>query len=136
MTLSDPCLDHPPPEAAPASDLLRLDRILASMADAILVVAPSGQMLFANPAARALFGDRDDIGSPAWQRTYLRFRPDGVTPYPADETPMGRAVRGECFDNLEVVYRSPGAPQPRRLVASGRVIRDDAGRHVESVLVY
>ena len=50
------------------ADLLRgqkmtLDATIASMADAVLVADQSGQIIVANPAAKDLFGDRQDVGS-------------------------------------------------------------------------
>ncbi len=116
------------------SDLL--DSIIATMADAVLVADRTGKTLFANPACKAMFGDRDDIGSEDWQKTYHRFRPDGITPYPPDETPVGRAIRGEDFDNLHIICRRDGNPRATHIVASGRAIRNQAGVHERAVIVY
>ena len=53
-----------------------LDNTIANMADGVLVIDAAGRTLIANPACKQLFGDRADIGSPDWQKTYHRFRPD------------------------------------------------------------
>ena len=81
---------------------------VSSMSDGVLVLDPSGQVLLANPACKAMFGDRTDIGSPEWQKSFQRFHADGVTPFPATESPISRAMRGESFDNIELIVRRAG----------------------------
>ena len=113
-----------------------LDKIVASMADAVLVVDRDGKTVFSNPALVTLFGDHAKIGSPEWRETYHRFRPDGVTPYPHDETPIGRAIRGESFDNLELLMRRKGETHTNYIVASGRPIVGEGGTPEGAVIVY
>src|SRR5262249_10330411 len=72
-----------------------LTATIPSMADAVLVTDEDGRVIIANPAARSLFGDRTDVGSEDWARTYHRFRADGVTPFATAEMPIARAARGE-----------------------------------------
>ena len=98
-------LDEKSDAARRSSELL--DKTVASMSDGVLVLDPTGRTLFANPACTVLFGDSLEIGSNEWQAHYQRFRSDGVTPCPPEETPIGRAVRGESFDNLESHLPAP-----------------------------
>ncbi len=121
-------------QARRSADLL--DKIVASMSDAVLVVDGNGKTIFANPACTALFGEASHIGLGELQRNYLRFRPDGITPYPAEDAPLGRAMRGENFDNQEIVCRRIDEARGSHLVASGRSIRDEAGNHDNAVIVY
>jgi signal transduction histidine kinase/ActR/RegA family two-component response regulator len=74
--------------------------------------------------------------SPEWQKLYLRFRPDGVTPFPEPETPIGRAIRGQDVDNVEIVARNTETGKTTHIIASGRPIRDDRGQRTGAVLVY
>ncbi|MBI5114238.1 MAG: PAS domain S-box protein [Rhodovulum sp.] len=120
-------------EARRYSDLLRT--IIDTMAEAVLMVDADGHTLFANATCKAMFGDGLDIGSEPWQHIYRRYRADGVTPYPPGETPIGRALQGESFDNLYVICRRDGMPD-LHIVASGRSIRNDAGQHEAAVVVY
>jgi signal transduction histidine kinase len=113
-----------------------LDKVVASMADAVLVVDHEGRTVFSNPALVTLFGDHAEVGSPEWRETYHRFRPDGVTPYPPEETPIGRAVRGESFDNLEILMRRKGETQTNYIVASGRPFLGERGAPEGAVIVY
>ncbi|RAI39658.1 hypothetical protein CH338_08790 [Rhodoplanes elegans] len=121
-------------EARRYGDLLRT--MIDTMAEAVLMIDADGRTLFANTACRAMFGNRDDIGSADWQRVYRRFRPDGTTPYPPDETPIARARRGESFDDLELICRRATGESDLHIVASGRSIRNEAGRHEAAVIVY
>jgi signal transduction histidine kinase len=127
-------LDEKSEAARRSSELL--DKTLASMSDGVLVLDPTGRTLFANPACTVLFGEGYEIGSKEWQEHYHRFRADGVTPCAPEESPIGRAVRGESFDNLEVVCQRLAAGDTIRIVASCRVIRNDKGRYDGAVIVY
>jgi PAS domain S-box-containing protein len=113
-----------------------LTATITSMADAVLVVDQDRRVIVANPAAKRLFGDRSDVGSEDWAASYQQLLADGSTPFPATDTPLARAVRGESVDNLEIVVRSTGAAQSTHLVANGRPLRDPAGALKGAVIVY
>jgi signal transduction histidine kinase/ActR/RegA family two-component response regulator len=113
-----------------------LDKTIASMADAVLVIDAAGTTLFANPMCRVLFGAEADHGSVQWQRGYHLFYPDGVTPMPTEETPIGRALRGENFDNVEIAFRRTAETPLSQLVASGRIINGKSGEREGAVIVY
>jgi signal transduction histidine kinase/ActR/RegA family two-component response regulator len=113
-----------------------MHKTIISMADAVLVIDENGATIISNPAAHRLFGARADVGSPDWQKTYYRFRPDGVTPFPADLSPIGRAMRGEDVDNVEFALRREGDIRITQIIANGRVFRDPDGALRGAVLVY
>jgi signal transduction histidine kinase/ActR/RegA family two-component response regulator len=113
-----------------------LTATITSMADAVLVTDGEGHVIVANPAAKALFGDRSDVGSEDWIRTYGRYLPDGVTPFPASETPIARAARGESVDNVEIVIRALDASKSTHLIANGRPLHDKSGALKGAVVVY
>ncbi|HWF96472.1 MAG TPA: ATP-binding protein [Xanthobacteraceae bacterium] len=123
------------------ADLLRgqkmtLDATIASMADAVLVADQSGQIIVANPAAKALFGDHQEVGSEEWLRRNRRFLPDGVTPIRPHEAPMARAINGEAVDNQEIVLHRGGSDTTLNLIANGRPLRDPTGAPRGAVVVY
>ncbi len=113
-----------------------LTATITSMADAVLVTDEAGRVIVANPAARALFGDRPNVRPEDLPRTYHRFLADGVTPFPASETPIARAARGELVDNLEIVIRHLDASKNIHLIANGRPLRDKSGAFKGAVIVY
>src|SRR4051794_7432279 len=79
-----------------------LDALLASLADAVYVVGPAGEVRFANPAAVELLGyeaESELLGRPSHATIHSR-RPDG-SPFPEQECPLlkprvtGETVRME-----------------------------------------
>jgi signal transduction histidine kinase/ActR/RegA family two-component response regulator len=113
-----------------------LDKTITSMADAVLVVDAKGRVLLSNPAFVALFGDKHAPGSPEWRKLYRRYLPDGTTPYPKTDTPVGRVIRGLPVDNVELLVRNTETGRTVHFIANGRLIRDDQGRQTGAVLVY
>jgi signal transduction histidine kinase/CheY-like chemotaxis protein len=113
-----------------------LDKTIASMADAVLVIDPSGKAVFANPPCEALFGERDNLGTDEWKQHFHRFLSDGVTPMREDDAPIGRALRGENFDNVEIAFRLGKDRELVQLAASGRILENAAGEFEGAVIVY
>jgi signal transduction histidine kinase/ActR/RegA family two-component response regulator len=112
-----------------------LDKIIASMADAVVVIDAEGRRVFANPTCVALFGEAADIGSERWKNKYKRFLGDGVTPMPDGASPSVRALRGESFDNVELGIRHEDQALIQ-LAASGRPISNADGSFGGAVIVY
>ncbi|HZT80721.1 MAG TPA: PAS domain-containing protein, partial [Gemmataceae bacterium] len=88
-----------------------LRSMLDSMADGLAVADENGQFLLFNPAAERILGIGPVAAGPEeWSRFYGLFLPDTVTPYPADQLPLARAMRGEAVDAAEVFVRNPRLP--------------------------
>jgi len=114
----------------------RLNKIIASMADALAVIDANGQRVFANPRCVELFGEPAEIGSEQWKHKYKRFKADGVTPMSDDESPSARARRGESFDNVDLGIRRDDRNALVQLVASARRIDNPDGSFGGAVIVY
>ena len=98
-----------------------LGAVMTSIGDGVGVVDQRGEFLLHNPAARALLGVADETGGPGgWQEHYGLFRADGRTPYPVEDLPLIRALRGESPTGVEMVIRNPARPE-------GILISVDAG---------
>ena len=108
-----------------------LGAIMASLSDGVGVVDESGAFLLHNPAARSLLGVPDDVDGPGdWQAHYGLFRPDGHTPFPVEEMPLVRALRGEASDGVEMVIRNERRPDGILVSVDGRPLNANAaGRH-------
>lgn len=107
-----------------------LSAIMASLGDGVGVVDEHGEFLLHNPAAKALLGVTDDVNAPQeWQEHYGLYRPDGRTPFPLEELPLMRALRGESCDGVEMVVRNPARPDGILVSVDGRPLDPSAGQH-------
>jgi signal transduction histidine kinase/ActR/RegA family two-component response regulator len=113
-----------------------LDKTIESMADGFLIIDEEGAVVFANAVCREMFGIETGLGHDTWNERNLRFQPDGITPMPFNLTPVGRAMRGESFDNVEVAHRTIGETRLTRLAASGRILSGELGKMEGAVIVY
>ncbi|WP_426510482.1 ATP-binding protein [Dactylosporangium sp. McL0621] len=102
-----------------------LNGVLERISDGVGVVDGNGRFIVHNPAAQAMLGRALDGDAP---EEYRFFRPDGVTPFPAGELPLVRALAGESTDRVEMVLRSPDRPDGVFLSVSGRPLDADGQR--------
>ncbi len=105
-----------------------LESVLAGMADAVVVADTSGKFLLFNPEAeRLLRRARADVPPEMWSVRYGCYLPDEVTPYPPQDLPLARAIRGEDVDGAMVFIRHEGLPDGLWLSVNGRPMRDETG---------
>ena len=107
-----------------------------SMAEAVLVIDAEGTVLLSNPAAERILLHRAGMSLRNLRALSDVFHGDGVTPLKADELPSTRVLRGEQFENLEMIVRPHSGNSPRHLMISGRPMRDGQGNVSGAVLVY
>ena len=73
-----------------------LQSILSSMGDGVIVADKNGNFLVFNPAAERMFGrGATQTASSEWSQQYGLYLPDRVTPFPPDQLPLLRSIRGE-----------------------------------------
>jgi PAS domain S-box-containing protein len=88
-----------------------LHSILDSMGHGVAVVDEHGHFLIFNPAAEAIVGlGATDAAPEQWPQQYGLYRSDQVTPYPAEELPLVRAMRGESVNAAEIFVRHAHTP--------------------------
>jgi two-component system, sensor histidine kinase and response regulator len=114
-----------------------LAAVLESMGEGVVVADAQGRFQLFNPMAEQLLGlGSSEIPPEQWSAHYAIFLPDGTTPYPTDELPLMRALRGEAVDNVEIVVRrSPSAPGII-LNVTGRPIKSADGQIFGGVVVF
>jgi two-component system sensor histidine kinase/response regulator len=112
-----------------------LESVLASMAEAVLVLDQSGKFM-TNAAADRIFGVRsaapESADEPSANRVYF---PDMVTPIPTGQLPVVRALRGEEVNEMETYVRRPGDGQDVWLSVMARPMIDSSGRTLGAVSV-
>jgi len=123
-------------EEALARQKTLLQSVLDNISDAVIVADETEKIILGNPAARRLHGEAP-FGAPAekWAEAFGLYRPDRVTPVPAREVPMMRAIRGESVDGEEVFVQNHGQKEGRWQLVSGRPLRDEQGKCRGGVLV-
>jgi PAS domain S-box-containing protein len=116
-------------------ELLQL--ILESIADGVVVADSNGKFLLFNVAAEQFLGvGATDTAPDQWSDRYGSYLPDAVTPYPSDELPLVRAMRGESVDAVELFIRNAQVPDGRLLSITGRPLRSEDGTLQGGVVVF
>jgi PAS domain S-box-containing protein len=114
-----------------------LQLILHSIGDAVVVAGADGKFLLVNPAAERMFGlGAADLTLDQWRQRHDCYLPDQVTPYPMQDWPLERTLRGESVDHAEVFWRPADHPEGRWLNAAGRPLRDENQALCGGVVVF
>lgn len=114
-----------------------LQSILDYMGDGVVVADTQGHFLHFNPAAEAiLHNGPGKTTSAEWAQQYGIFLPDTVTPYPSENLPLARAIRGESVDAEEMFVRPAEAPEGLWIEVTARPLRDTAGKLTGGVVVF
>lgn len=111
------------------------EAILTAMADAVVVADPDGALVLMNPSAERLFGRKLAGGGAGgdFVSALPLLLPDGATPYPPEERPLSRALRGEVVDGAECAIRLASAAAATWLTASARPLYTPDGRRLGGV---
>jgi len=114
-----------------------LKSVLTNIGEGVVVADMEGKFLIWNPAAERLVG-RGPTTEPMekWSDHYRVFLPDQVTPYPADQLPLARAIRGESVTGDEQFLRRPDIPNGIWLSVSGRPLVDESGVQTGGVVAF
>ncbi len=111
------------------------ESVVTQMGEGLVVTDAQGTFVVFNLAAERILGAGKLASSPSrWAEDYRFFRPDGATPFPSEELPLARALRGETSDGVEMHVASPqGGIQ---ISASARPLRDAAGALTGAMVVF
>jgi PAS domain S-box-containing protein len=113
-----------------------LHSILSSMGDGVIVADKNGNFLVFNPAAERMFGrGATQTASSEWSQQYGLYLPDRVTPFPPEQLPLTRSIRGEDVNNVEIFVRHEKAPQGLWTRVNGRPLRGPNGELSGGVIV-
>ncbi|UQA54580.1 PAS domain-containing protein [Polyangium aurulentum] len=116
--------------------LRMLQAAVQSLSDGVIVCDAEGRLLHFNPAAEEIFGQGvTGAGPEEWSNEYGLFQVDGITPLPASEIPLVRALRGELAKGIELIARSEKRPEGIHVDCSARPIYDEAGELRGAVVV-
>ena len=112
------------------------DTIFNSISDGVVAADAKGTFTIFNPGAERILGIGPiDTTLDKWSEDYGCFFPDRVTPFPADELPLARALKGEASDEVEMFVRNPEVPEGVFISISARPLQDKAGTQKGGVSV-
>ena len=114
----------------------QLRAVLDNIGDGVVVADADGRLTEFNPAARRILGrGTSDAPPEQWPPEFGILRPDGVTPFPAAEVPLARAIRGEATNEVEMVIRQASLADPVYLSVTGRPIKGADGAITGGVVI-
>jgi PAS domain S-box-containing protein len=106
---------------------LMLQSVLDSMGEGLIAADREGHFLIWNDSAKKLMGrEAFDLPTQQWTPHYKVFLPDGVTPYPASELPLVRALNGESV-RVELMVEHPEREGEVFLEVTARPLKDNQG---------
>lgn len=118
-----------------AGEVAHFNALLESLHEGVTIVDISGRVLLMNPAALTLFGAASE---PSQDLSVLMAARDlrrvDESPLPPDQRPITRALRGEEFNDEELLLVRPDGARVR-LLSSGSAIRDN-GQVVLAIVVH
>ena len=121
-------------ELSRTNEILR--SILSNMGDGVVVADKDGNFLVFNPAAERMFGNGATATPTSdWSQRYGLFLPDKTTPFPHDQLPMIRSIRGEEVDNIEMFVRHERVQRGLWTRITGRPLRASNGDLLGGVTV-
>ncbi|RKU13060.1 hypothetical protein C6502_04780 [Candidatus Poribacteria bacterium] len=113
------------------------DTIFNSIGDGVIAADTSGTFKIFNPSAERILGIGPiDTTLDKWSEDWGCFFPDRVTPFPAAELPLARALKGEASDEVEMFIRNREVPDGVFISVSARPLKDEAGTQKGGVSVY
>jgi PAS domain S-box-containing protein len=106
---------------------LMLRSVLDSMAEGLVAADGQGKFILWNAAAVKILGlDSANLPIEKWSEHYNVYREDMVTPFPADELPLVRAIRGEA-STTQMFVRNPERSGGTWIEGSGGPLRNKDG---------
>ncbi len=114
-----------------------METVLNQMSDGVILANKEGQYIMANRTAEQMTGRslRHISGQEAVEQ-YGFFLPDKKTPFPANQLPIARTLRGEPADNIGMfVYNPSMMREGIHLSVSARPLYDGQGAITGSVSV-
>jgi PAS domain S-box-containing protein len=113
-----------------------LEAAMQQVSEGVIVANREGRFLFWNAAAEKIIGMGPLASSPSeWSSIYGCFLPDTVTPYPSEQLPLARAIRGEHVREAEIFIRNPRTPDGTWISVNGGPLHGEGGEVTGGVVL-
>jgi PAS domain S-box-containing protein len=104
-----------------------LRSVLDSMEEGLAAADEQGKFIIWNPAAVKILGlGATNLPSRDWSAHYGLYLEDTITPFPADQLPLVRAIRGETT-TTQMFVRNPELEQGAWIEVNGGPLKDKDG---------
>jgi PAS domain S-box-containing protein len=114
-------------QQAMESQKLMLQSVLDSMQEGLVAADETGKFIIWNPAAAKMLGlGAANVPTAEWAAHYGLFLEDTVTPFPPDQLPLVRAIRGES-STAEMFVRNPELDHGNWIEVGGGPLKDKEG---------
>ena len=112
-----------------------LHSVLHSINEGVAVADVKEKFLVFNPAAEQVLGiGKSDGASVPSQSDW--FLSDQSTPFPADQLPLPRALRGECVSNLAAFARNASHPEGWSFQVTAKPLLSETGSVMGAVMIF
>jgi len=106
---------------------LMLRSVLDSMSEGLVATDERGKFIIWNPAAEKIVGlGPSELDPTDWSAHYGTYLPDRVTPFPVEQNPLFRAIRGEAC-TAEMFVHNPALPDGIWIEVSANPLKDKDG---------
>jgi PAS domain S-box-containing protein len=113
------------------------DAAFRSLTEGVIVADLQGKFLLFNEAAERILGiGSRDIDASEWSKVYGCFLGDTQTPYPPEQLPLAKAIRGEETNEEEVFIRNTQTNGGIYISINGAPLRDDRGAICGGVIAF
>ncbi|KKL17445.1 hypothetical protein LCGC14_2485490, partial [marine sediment metagenome] len=115
----------------------RLNTVVETMSDGLIVAGPKGELVIHNRAAGRILGTgARAVGSSGGQTGLDIYQSDGVTPVPEEEQPLARAIEGETVQDVEMFVRNQRVPDGAWISVSAAPLKGAEGASGGGVAVF
>lgn len=118
------------------TDVDALQTVVNDLAKGVIVTDRDGQVLVFNAVARRTLGMVESLESHPidWSTEFQCLLPDRKTVIPPEDLPLGKCQQGQEVKDLEMVIRTPGAPDGVMVRVCSKPLFD-AGGVIRGVLI-
>lgn len=101
---------------------------LDNIPDGVIVADTNGSFLFFNRAAEQILGVGAAKTNPAdWSDKYGCYLPDKMTPFPSEDLPLYRALKGQRVIDEQIYIKNRNRPSGVWISVTGKPLRDENG---------
>jgi len=105
-----------------------LNLVINSLSDGVIITDKDGNFKLFNPVAKDILGiGLQEVNPSEWTSIYGCYYPDKVTPYPSEQLPLARAIKGEVTNDELLFIKNPERQNGVYITISACPLRDANG---------